>query len=466
MSTGGNYISPAWSPDGNFIAVATYHDDNHEYDYDLLVMRPDGSDIRQLTSNDGDEYYPSWSPEGGRIAYLGNPVSSGSEFDESVFVVDLAALSAFTPTEQPVPRALNLTSNSVADWDPVWSPDGDRIAFVRNLANEDDTEIYVMNSDGGGEQRLTNNLVHDFDPVWAPDSRRIFFVREGGSRDYELYVINADGSGERRIPFDQDDVHNLSWSLSPDGRRIVYAARSSADPGWTKLFVMKADGSGTQRLIVSHGEDYPYTANYGSPIWSPDGDQIAFIIDNHFSAEWLDIYVINADGSDVRRVAETGHNGFIAWSSSDRIAFTRLEVIDGRRVESIYSMRPDGSDLQHVIASPQWGMLIPNFRTCDRYDFQFCREGLRGFSSPTWSPDGSRLAFLESVGDAINARGNGIRHVFLSNADGSDLQQLTATFEYDSDIVWSPDGSRILFVSRRGTWQEKRGDLEIYVINV
>ena len=458
-SVGGNYITPAWSPDGNFIAVAAYHDD--DYHYDILVMRPDGSDVRRLTSGAGDEYYPAWSPESGRIAYLANPVTDGSEFDDGIHVVDLAALSPFSPTAPSVPPAQKLTSNRVDDWNPVWSPDGNRIAFVRQPGADSDSEIYIMDADGSNERRLTNNRFDDFDPIWSPDSKRVFFVRERGQLDYELYSVDAGSGREKNIPFDQNGIHNLSWSLSPDGGRIAYAARGSVNSGWTKLFVMNSDGTGIRRLISSHGEDYPLAANYTSPIWSPDGDQIAFIITNHHSSELYDIHLISADGSDARLLASPGQHRNIAWSSSDRIAFSRKT----RDFNSIFSIAPNGSELQQVIGSPNSRSLSPGGRICPRTDLTHCREGGWSYSSIVWSPDGKRIAFLESD-NAVNSRISAIANVFLANSDGSDLRQLTSTLTRVQDIAWSPDGRRILFASSRGTSVEPRDDLEIYIIDV
>ena len=121
-------------------------------------------------------------------------------------------------------------------------------------------EIYTMNPDGTGQTRLTTNPGVDRDPAWSPDGQRIAFIR-----GIEVWVMNADGSGQTSLdPFG----HGLSWS--PDGRKIAFG-RNDDGAGPEGLNVTNADGSGTT-LIVSgdQGHEVLDTA------WSPDGRKIAF----------------------------------------------------------------------------------------------------------------------------------------------------------------------------------------------
>jgi TolB protein len=106
---------------------------------------------------------------------------------------------------------------------PAWSPDGQKLAFERRvspLANGQcacDIDLFVMNADGSGQQNVTRNPVYDRRPVWSPDGQQIAF---GRYRD--VWVMNADGSDQRRLtPNPQGD----DWPVwSPDGQQIAFGS--------------------------------------------------------------------------------------------------------------------------------------------------------------------------------------------------------------------------------------------------
>ena len=300
----------------------------------------------------------------------------------------------------------------------------ERIAFASDRDGND--EIYAMNPDGSSVTRLTNHPARDWQPVWSPDGRRIAFVsiRDGNG---EIYAMNADGSELTRLT--NHDVHDSQPVWSPDGRRIAFIADRDTDPLYVpenkELYVMNADGTDVTRLTNHDADDRGHS-------WSPDSRRIAFSSNPDGNA---DIYVANADGSGTTRLTHHAASDWQPTWSPDgrRVAFASTRDGDERWFPpnaEIYAINADGSGLTRLTGN-------------DRV----ARE-------PAWSPDGQRIAFSSSRGHAHSS-------IYVMNADGSDMTPLIRGY----GPVWSPDGRRIVFTDYPGDGDIIMGDTEIYAIN-
>ena len=214
--------------------------------------------------------------------------------------------------------ATKLTNDKADDLFPEWSPNGKRIAWGHG-ASASAYEIWVMNADGTGRRQLTFNTFDDLDPVWSPDSTQIAFrsVRNG-NRD--IYVINADGTGERRLTTEPGVDFAPGWS--PDGTRIAFTSDRS---GAFAVYTMSAiDGSDVQQLT-------PDSLNAGIARYSPDGSRIAFSDERCFTCTvQSDVWVMNADGSGLRRVTNTPENETTeAWSRDGTRVLVDLQKLTG-----------------------------------------------------------------------------------------------------------------------------------------
>ena len=180
---------PSWTPDGQSIVFRT--DRTDPTNADLWIVGADGSNPRPLVQTAGNERYPTFSPDGTRLAYR-----SDVDGDPEIYV---ARADGSNPVQ--------LTNNALYDSAPAWSPDGSRIAFERGPANAGTNsspdyaamELWTMAATGGGEQRLTSNAVHDEGPAWAPDgSGAIVFTREQTAGNPDLWLRDASGA-ERQL---------------------------------------------------------------------------------------------------------------------------------------------------------------------------------------------------------------------------------------------------------------------------
>ena len=218
---------------------------------------------------------------------------------------------------------IRLTNNDVGDHEPVWSPDGTKIAWVRyeSQFNVGAGDIWVMEADGSDPHRLTNHHADIRRPTWSPDGTRIAYTL-----DYSIFVMDADGSDQHQISpagaFDYDP----DWS--PDGSQIAFV-HTGGD-----IFTMWADGSHRQRLTT--------TARISErrPAWSPDGDRIAF--GGYDSQTGWHAYVMDADGTD-RSVLVEADSVDPAWfPEGDRLAI----YASTRRDYGLYEVRESGHALK------------------------------------------------------------------------------------------------------------------------
>ena len=235
------------------IAFVSHRDGNAE----IYVMDIDGSNQRRLTNNRDKDYSPSWSPDGKRIVFMSNRDGHLRDDIPGISTYEIYVMDADGGNPQ------NLTNDLNDDRNPSWSPDSKRIVFSSardgNFIGElgITSEIYLMDADGGNQQRLTENRKNDRSPVWSPDGKRIAFAsdRKGDFENYEIYVMDADGGNQQKLTNNRFDDSSPSWS--PDGKRIVFYSNRE---GNFEIYVMDADGENLQNLINNPHADV-------SPAW-------------------------------------------------------------------------------------------------------------------------------------------------------------------------------------------------------
>ncbi len=254
----------------------------------------------RLTNNPGDDQFAKVSPDGKTIAF-----SSNRDGKPEIYLMNAEGGG----------NLQRLTFNSVEDKAPSWSPDGKKIAFDNVRVTGVESDIYVMDGDGGNQINITNAQGYDTRAAWSPDGKRIAFAshRAAESSGFDIYVMNADGGNVRRLTNDPEFEDDPVWS--PDGARIAFTR--STKQGSFEIFTMNADGSNPINLTNNPAWD-------AIPVWSPDGKLIAFSSSRATNNRALhDVYVMNVDGSNARRITTNSASDIeAAWMpDSRRIVF-------------------------------------------------------------------------------------------------------------------------------------------------
>ena len=225
---------------------------------------------------------------------------------------------------------VRLTVDSARDYDPSWSPDGERIAFVSNR-NRGMEQIFVMDSDGGNPMRLTNDSTHQ-EPAWSPNGDKIAYVRNRGGR--QIWIMDADGGNQTQLT-EVGKNRNPAWS--PDGAQIAFVSYARGANG---IYAMDENGNKQERLTPNMA----FTAN---PSWSPDGNWIAYgAVDKRHTFQ---IYGVSVVGElRIERLTRVlPHKLQPVWSPDGKtIAYSTWDMLLRRK--TIHLMTPDGKHLKQL----------------------------------------------------------------------------------------------------------------------
>ena len=233
----------------------------------------------------------------------------------------------------------NLTNNKASSLFSNWSPDGKKIAYTEHIPLP--SRLYQMDADGRNVILLKADRV-DFQsrPTYSPDGQKIAF---GGF--FSITILDINTREERKLLVPKQDSLDAAWS--PDGRQIAFAGRDVAD-GWQwEIYVINADGTQLQRLTKHPAHDR-------APAWSPDGRKLAFFSGRNARPRIFSggIYLMDADGKNLKELTNGGEE-FPSWSPDGRKLACSAFVGDGHRVGV---MNADGSRLKFLADGyrPSW----------------------------------------------------------------------------------------------------------------
>ena len=357
-------------------------------------------------------------------------------------------------------RTVPFTSYPGNQSQPSFSPDGNQVAFVWNGSSRDNYDIYVKVIGTETPLRLTSDPAADFSPVWSPDGLYIAFLRYSDT-DRGIYLLPVIGGTARKIytPIGKIEWERGSVSWSPDGKRLVFPdGKSASSP--SQIYSLALDS------LQAHSISKPpeHWDGDSDPVFSPDGTHIAFV--RAVEAAIRDVYVMDADGSNVRRVTSDDRDvESLVWDvsgksiifSSDRggrPSLWRLGLEKGATPERIEvggedatgpAVAPKGNRLAYSQSKSNWSIMRVSLRSANSKAGSPKLTPLLSStlqdSSPHYSPDGSRIAF--------QSWRSGTQEIWFCNSDGSSPVKLTS---FDGPLTgspsWSPDGTHIAFDAR------------------
>jgi TolB protein len=403
---------PAWSPDGSRLAFVAEVDGFRQ----LFVRTLATGEERRLTHDTRDDIQPAWSRDGRRLVFVRAASDSAKlePTDLNGWYFEGGEIWSLDVVTGDMNR---LVTNAFG---PAWSPDGTRLAFDATWAGP--RRIWISDSAGLNPRQLTSDsseaVVHA-GPRWSPDGRRLVFRRiEKTTSD----LLTADVASAATTRLTQDGAADLDPSWSADGRWVYFSSNRGGGINVWRLAV-GADGRAAgapQQLTTGAGDDV-------EPVPSPDGHRVAFAV-RGLNADLWELPVSPATG------APTGPPSAVVLTT---------------RVESRGSWSPDGRTI--AFNSDRLGEMNIWLHDLATGTDRRITTGPGGDYQPEWAPDGRTLVFF-------SARSGSIDVWSVSLGDGR-LTRLTDDPGMDTNPFYSPDGLSIAFMS------DRLGRTEVWVMN-
>jgi TolB protein len=245
-------------------------------------------------------------------------------------------------------RAQTQEAKPIYYFNPDWSADGSKLVF--ESTRDGKFAIYTIQTDGSGLTKLTTGEANDEQPRWSRDGRQIVFISDRDGLT-QLYLMDANGENQRRLTRGKEI--DFLPELSPKNDLVVFMSQPEKGMAVQDIYVIRIDGSGRRRLSEPNGSNE-------SPRWSPDGKKILFSrtpMEKKFYKDISrqemmairnsgEIYVMNRDGSGIKRLTNNQTKDCCAqWSSDGKTIFFQ-STRDGS--PTLYAMSADGSNVRKV----------------------------------------------------------------------------------------------------------------------
>jgi Tol biopolymer transport system component/DNA-binding winged helix-turn-helix (wHTH) protein len=394
----------------------------------------------------GDQYTPTFSPDGRQAAFTWN----GEGQDN--FDIYLKLVNSSSPP-------LRLTTSKDIDYSPAWSPDGEWIAFCRGT-DTGKGAIWIVPALGGAERKIADINVPgspwDRSLAWTPDSKKLVVTAPLGAAERRgLHLVDVNTGASKTITRSTGSDEDMQPAVSPDGKFIAFTRDTGR--GISRIMVMPFGGGAPQPIAAPSQQVYN-----ARPAWTPDGSHIIFVSnadgENH---AWLAPFrsrrpatELAALGDDIQDVvvSTTGQLSLVRQAADSNLYVLHLEstakrpigkptlILASTRMEESPSVRSDGRQI--AFASNRFGYEeIWTARTdgSDVMQVTYLQNPVTG--SPDWSPDGRHIVF--------DSRAGGRPQLYITSGDGGKAEPICCAGSLSTVPHWSLDGRNIYFSSDR-----------------
>ncbi len=341
-----------------------------DFNYEIAVINSDGSGQQRLTENTYLDQFPVWSPDGSRIAFIADFAR-----ERPLYRSTPRALYTMAPDGTDVQPVEPSGLNNVAFAPPLWSPDGEYLAFVTRGWRV--FVLYTIRADGAGERtrigRVLNTQTRTLQrmpppvPSWSPDGELLAFAtaaEEGNSGIVSpVYTARPDGSEKQKLLDIPGNVSHVLWSPNGEYLGIVAWVWDGESDSTSFVHVARSDGTVLGQVQLDEPWD-PWDLPQIS--WSPTRPELLVV-----DASWNHVFLIQSDGSDLRKVdlLSMPHIRMAGWGPEDapilaawspdgeRIAASVWDF-SGRQQIHIYTIARDGTDRRTLIAAEENGNLV------------------------------------------------------------------------------------------------------------
>jgi TolB protein len=314
--------------------------------WEIYAARPDGA-WSQVTDGLTPAQAPALSADGAQLAF-----QSHKDGNWEIYVQQLAS-----------GRVTRLTNNLAYDGAPTWSPDGKFLAFESYRAG--DLDIWRMNADGSNPVNLTaSEPAYDYGPAWSPQGNWIAYT-SWSTGHKQLFLVSPDGQQHVNLSQNPFDEEQPAWS--PDGKQIAFVSNREdcarpSDPvaiyDCQRREIYVADFSGTQ---LSNVRQLTFDGRAGAPVWSPDGNFVAFVSPR---LDRQPLYWIPARGGTPRPLgSQAVWVGSAAWSATGAPTAVSPRALDPLYVEQPIAAPADAGhpyamrEMKQIYLAPSWGLL-------------------------------------------------------------------------------------------------------------